>query len=421
MINSFNKLSASAVFAALALSGFAQTAPAEKPDAGFVALFNGEDLSGWTKRGGSADFKVQDGAIVGTTVAGSPNTFLCTDKDYYNFELRFEVKLDNDELNSGCQIRSHHVVNPAHKNGFVFGYQVEIDTTGMSGFIYDEGGRGWLSQERKNPEKNAAFKKGEWNQYRIVCIDQKLETFINGIAIESLQDEQSIGGLIGLQVHGVKGDPHWSVRWKNIQIKELPDTDRHLTPLFTDAEFSNFETDGGWTFDPESKVVGFKPKPEEYVGRAPWTVYKNNLWLKKEYANFVCEFDYQLEAAGNSGFYFLVQDKKNPPMTGPELQLEESASVKGENTTFHDCAGLMMGQPIKRADKNVFKGAKQWNRMLVQHQDKKLKVWHNGLKVHDIDLNDYPFLKGLPAKGFIALQDHGMPLFFRNMAIKEIE
>ena len=54
---------------------------------------------------------------------GSPNSFLCTDKLYGDFELQFEVKLINDELNSGVQIRSqtkelndrksHEVINLA--------------------------------------------------------------------------------------------------------------------------------------------------------------------------------------------------------------------------------------------------------------------------------------------------------------------
>ena len=403
------------------MPGALQAAPDENPAEEPVALFNGKNLNGWTKRQGSADFKVQDGCIVGTTVKGSSNTFLCTDRDYYNFDLRFEVKLDHDQVNSGCQVRSHTQVSPNHANGLVYGYQVGIDTTGMAGFVYDESGRGWLSKERQDPEKNSAFKKGSWNQYRIVCKDHIIKTWVNGVLVAELEDDQSIGGLIGLQVHSVPGDLKWSVRWKNIQLLELPDTDHQLTPLFTDTKFSNFETTGGWFLDPETKVVGFKPKPEEYVGRAPWTVYSNYLWLKEQYANFVCKFDYKLEPGGNSGFYFLVQDKKNPPPTGPELQLEEGASKKGENTNFHDCAGLMMGKPIRRADKNVFKGANQWNRMLVRHQDKKLKVWHNGLMVHDIDLEDVPHVKGHPTKGFVGLQDHGLPVFYRGLAIKEIK
>ncbi|HEX4131739.1 MAG TPA: DUF1080 domain-containing protein, partial [Pirellulales bacterium] len=103
----------------------------EKP----TSLFDGKDLNGWTVRGGTATYKVDDGTIVGTTVEGSPNTFLCTDKDYGNFELEFDVKCD-PALNSGCQIRSHVAHEEMEfeydgktkkiKAGTVYGYQCEV-------------------------------------------------------------------------------------------------------------------------------------------------------------------------------------------------------------------------------------------------------------------------------------------------------
>ena len=74
-------------------------------ESGWKDLFNGKDLSGFTQRNGTATYKVVDGTILGTTVKGSPNSFLCTDKTYGDFELTFEVKCHN-RLNSGVQIRS---------------------------------------------------------------------------------------------------------------------------------------------------------------------------------------------------------------------------------------------------------------------------------------------------------------------------
>ena len=57
-------------------------------------------------KNGTASYRVQNGAIFGKTNEGSPNSFLCSNKLYGDFELHFEVKLINDELNSGVQIRS---------------------------------------------------------------------------------------------------------------------------------------------------------------------------------------------------------------------------------------------------------------------------------------------------------------------------
>ena len=62
----------------------------------WISLFDGKTLKGWTQRNGTATYKVEDGGvIVGTTVEGSPNSFLCTDELYTDFELEFEVKVDN--------------------------------------------------------------------------------------------------------------------------------------------------------------------------------------------------------------------------------------------------------------------------------------------------------------------------------------
>ena len=69
-------------------------------------IFNGTNLDGWIQRGGKANYAVDDGVIVGTTVKGEPNSFLCTQKEYGDFILELELKAD-ESLNSGVQIRSH--------------------------------------------------------------------------------------------------------------------------------------------------------------------------------------------------------------------------------------------------------------------------------------------------------------------------
>ena len=90
-----------------------------------VELFNGTDLAGWKQRGGAAKYAVEDGAIVGRSVPNTSNTFLTTEKDYGDFELELDFKIDDPTFNSGIQIRSH----ARQKDGgeIVYGYQVEID------------------------------------------------------------------------------------------------------------------------------------------------------------------------------------------------------------------------------------------------------------------------------------------------------
>src|SRR3954468_8606089 len=100
-------------------------------DGDWVALFDGKSLDGWEQKNGTASYSVEDACIVGKTTEGSPNSFLATKKNYGDFELKFEVKVD-DELNSGVQIRS--ASKPDYKNGVVHGPQVEISIDGNAGF-----------------------------------------------------------------------------------------------------------------------------------------------------------------------------------------------------------------------------------------------------------------------------------------------
>jgi len=187
----------------------------------FQPLFDGKTLRGWDRHNGTASYEVDNGTILGRTSEGSPNSFLCTSKEYGDFELRFEVKVD-DQLNSGVQIRSSVC---AKRQRRVHGPQVEIATNGTAGFIYGEAlGTGWLSEDREDPKKKAAFKKGEWNAYRVVARGNHIQTWVNGVQIADLHDEKSgmKKGFIGLQVHGIgQRQGPFEVRWRKIMIKEL--------------------------------------------------------------------------------------------------------------------------------------------------------------------------------------------------------
>ena len=97
---------------------------ASAQDAKWQSLFNGRNLSGWTKMNGTADYKVKDKTIIGISKVKTPNTFLSTKKKYDDFILEFDFKVE-DGLNSGVQFRSHSLKD--YNNGRVHGYQFEID------------------------------------------------------------------------------------------------------------------------------------------------------------------------------------------------------------------------------------------------------------------------------------------------------
>lgn len=190
------------------------------PNKKWETLFDGKTLGGWIQRGGKARYHVEDGAIVGTTVQHTPNSFLCTEKVYCNFILELEFKVESG-LNSGVQIRSNSLKK--YKNGRVHGYQVEIDPSerAWSGGIYDEGRRGWLYDLEDNEPARKAFRNEQWNHFRIEAIGDSIRTWINGVPAANLTDSMTPSGFIALQVHSINSRIPLQVRWRNIRIKEL--------------------------------------------------------------------------------------------------------------------------------------------------------------------------------------------------------
>lgn len=206
---------------------------------GWKKLFDGKTLKGWAVHSGTATYVVENGAILGTAVLGSPNSFLCTEKEYGNFVLEFEVNVD-PALNSGVQVRSqiYKSIEPLKfvDNGQpkeqklpidrVYGYQVEISTEaeGTSGNIYDEmRRRRFLDDFSARPAAKAAFKDHQWNKYRVECKGDSIRTWVNGVAAADIKDSMTRKGIIGLQVHAVGKDRFkpFQVRWRSIRIQEL--------------------------------------------------------------------------------------------------------------------------------------------------------------------------------------------------------
>ncbi|MFM1747709.1 MAG: hypothetical protein RLZZ188_1375 [Verrucomicrobiota bacterium] len=223
-------LSIAALPAALVLAGAARAAD------GWIDLFNGKNLDGWEQHSGTAKYRVEDGAIVGTTVLKTGNTFLCTKRTYGDFILEFEFKVAAN-MNSGVQFRSEFYTSETEKeiNGKkkkfpadrVFGYQYEIDPSprAYTGGVYDEARRGWLADLKDNAAAQKAFKQGDWNKARIECRGDRIQTWINGVKAVDLKDSMTLRGVIALQVHGIgdgkKNPPGEEIRWRNLRLKEL--------------------------------------------------------------------------------------------------------------------------------------------------------------------------------------------------------
>ena len=381
--------------------------------AGFESLFDGKTLTGFKQINGTADYEVVNGAILGTTSKGSPNSFLCTEKRYGDFELQFEVKLLNPELNSGVQIRSNSY--PNYRNGRVHGYQVEISSNGNAGFIYDEARRGWLSEDRSDARARAAFDSSTWNHYRILCVGDRLRTWVNGMPVADVTDSLTSEGFIGLQVHGVRADPCWQVAWRNLWIREIKE-DR------SEAIFDG-KTLRGWNGKPNGWFVD----DEGNLARNPSAGY---LWTNEVYSDFVLSAEFKVSEGCNSGIFFRT-DPNNPVQGGFEIQVLDSYG-KSEIGT-HD-SGALYDAVAPRI--NAARPAGEWNHCVIQAMGSQVKVRLNGEEVVSANLEEWTqgnrnpdgsrnkfktALSQLPRTGHIGLQDHGQPVWFRNLRVERLD
>ncbi|HKK18416.1 MAG TPA: DUF1080 domain-containing protein [Opitutales bacterium] len=183
-----------------------------------------------------------------------------------------------------------------------------------------------------------------------------------------------------------------------------------------DGDLSKVVTEGNWIV--EDDMVFLEPRP----GEKGWTRYDSYLWLKDEYDDFICKFEFKFAQRGNSGFYFRVADEADPVVTGLEVQLTQCH--KKEKIGWHDLGGIIKfkersaGDPKARATKEPG----EWNTARVTMQGNHLTVIINGVLVHDrLDLSQHE-IDGAPlaAKGKIGFQDHGIPFWLRNIRIKKL-
>lgn len=375
---------------------------------GWIDLFDGETLTGWTQRNGSATYAVVDGAIVGTTAAGSPNSFLCTDRYFGDFELEFETRLFDDELNSGVQIRSHSL--PWHADGRVHGPQVEIATNGHAGFVYEEAARGWLSTDRDDPVRRSAFRAGEWNRYRVVCLGPTIRTWINGVQIADVTDDRFRNGLIGLQVHSVRGDPKWRVGWRNIRLRELGDGGGWV-PLF------DGRTLDGWTVNENPGSVRVQDGAIVVQGDRAHVFYTGPV-QHHAFDDFEFRALVRTKPNANSGIYIHTEFQDSGwPAKGYEVQVNNS---QGD---WRRTGGLYGIEDLREAP------AKDdvWFRMHVRVVGKQITVRVDDRVVVDYVEPDQPdrpaqFAGRLLDRGTFALQAHdpGSEVHFKDLQVRPL-
>jgi hypothetical protein len=183
---------------------------------GWVALFNGKDLTGW-KNNGAERWVAEDGTILCESTAGKYG-YLTTEKTYHDFNLRLSFK-GEAKGNSGIFVRSRILgIDPEHGPD-IEGMQVEVDPSigNHTGGLYESGGRGWLIKPTAEGERT--LKPDDWNVLEISVHGNHIVTRLNGVQVVDYTDPapRFTDGVIGLQIHtggGVR------MRWRDIYIQE---------------------------------------------------------------------------------------------------------------------------------------------------------------------------------------------------------
>ncbi len=430
-------------------------------NAQWKTLFNGKNLDGWNQKNGEAKYTVENGEIVGTTVANTTNSFLCTNEEYGDFIFEVDLKVENT-MNSGIQFRS--LSKADYMNNRVHGYQMEVDPTdrAWSGGIYDEARRDWLYIPNINPEGKKAFKNNEWNKYRIEAIGSTIRSWINGIPVSHLIDNMTAKGFIALQVHAIYGDMKegMKIRWKNIRIqtanlKASPLDNTPVINLLLNNLSAQEKAQGVKLLFNGNDFAGWRAVHGDKMPVAHWSVQNgeinvspsdgsetgNDIVSTEQYGAFELTFDFKLTEGANSGLKYFVNesfDSDGKSGIGLEYQIlddEKHPDAKMGAVGNRTLASLYDLIPSYKLDKRFQRKIGDWNQgRVVVYPNNIVQHWLNGFKVLEYERKSnifdalvarskYEKYKGFGArdKGNILLQDHGNNVSFRNIKIREIK
>lgn len=452
----------------LFISCFVFLSSCQSPKDDWTPLFNGKDLDNFVVLNGTATYHVEDQAIVGVTKENTPNTFLTNGEKYSDFILEYDVWADVN-VNSGVQFRS--ISDTSIDNGRVHGYQCEIESSDRkwAGGIYEEARRGWLYPLSVNKAGQKAFKRDQWNHYRIEAIGSQIRTWVNGIPCANLVDDMTPAGIIAFQVHGIGNakEAGREIKWKNMRIK-TQNLEAERMPMPADTREVSYlknklteqEKVGGWKLLWDGKTfTGWQDAKSMSTPTSGWKIESGELTVlasdgkessnqdlitTKKYADFELELEFNYTEGANSGIKYYVDPELNQG-DGSEIGLEfqilddkrhpDAKAGKNGNRTIASLYDLIPAGNLSESNRNTKREAwpDSWNKARIVSQNGQVEHWLNNVLVLRYDrfsdafralvaeskYRKWPTFGELP-QGHILLQEHGNEVHFRSIKIREL-
>jgi hypothetical protein len=420
-----------------AISAAAQNEKLNEPPAGFTALFNGQDLTGWygmasvspadiaamtdeerakKKAADTEDARKHWRAENGDLVNDGFGAYLATEKEYGDYELMIDYKTV-PKADSGIYLRGTPQVQ-------IWDFTEEA----KFGIGADKGSGGLWNNSPGAPGKDPLVRAdkpfGQWNRFLIRQIGARTTVHLNGQLVvdnaimENYWDRKRplfAQGNIQLQTHGGE------IRWRNIFVREIPAAEANkllqrdetgFVALFNGRDLSGWQ---GALDNYEVLDGAIRCKPHQ----------GGTLFTKEQYENFVARLEFRLPAAGNNGLAIRYPGQGDPAYAGMcELQVLDSPGYpdKLDPRQVHGSAYGMVG-----AHEGYLRPVGQWNYQEVTVQGSKIKVELNGTVILDTDLADVKeFMGGNPhpglktPKGYFGFAGHSDPVEFRNIQIKQL-
>jgi hypothetical protein len=349
---------------------------------------------------------------------------------------------------------------PDYRNGVVFGYQAEIDPSkrAWSGGIYDEQRRQWLYTLGRNEAARRAFRPGDWNHYRVEAIGNRLRTWVNGVPAADIVDDTDARGFIAFQVHAIsdaEASRSPEVRFRNVRMI-TEGAARFASPatgLEQQGWLTNRLSDGerraGWTLLWDgSTAKGWRSARGTGFPNSGWTISGGILSViggggdivtARDYRNFELSVDFRLTPGANSGIKYRIDPKS---LVGLEYQLLDDARHpdakmgRDGNRTLASLYDLIPARNLSDPDNpgKRINPPGEWNRAVIVVRGRHVEHWLNGFKVVEYERGSPEFRAlvaqskfagragfGEEAQSPILLQDHGDPVDFRSIKLRQLQ